>query len=236
MKDERVDINRGIEDAQVRHSYPYSSLPLLESHLHPKFAIYDAGMKLKNLLFNREYLIEALANYPSLSKIQDLYRGWNQIPPIHAQEDKTYVDPDFVLAFGSQDGSGDGKGDGKGDSDDPIDKDYYVGQPKRTRKRTILGRGDGLYLQRRTGLAADQQAGNENDDLRPRTRSVVAAEKLEARNGAPAKKRKVLSESFSHNQHLLSEATLSRINQQFGEAAWTADRIRRWSSSQTKRR
>jgi hypothetical protein len=43
MKEEEVDICRGIGDAFVRYIYPYSSLPPLESHVHPKFVIFDAG-------------------------------------------------------------------------------------------------------------------------------------------------------------------------------------------------
>jgi hypothetical protein len=67
--------------------------------------------------------------------------------------------------------------------------------------------------------------------LRPRTRSVAAGEQdVDGDvNGTNNKKRKVLSESFTHNQQPLSEATLSRINEQYGEAAWTSDRIRRWA-------
>lgn len=34
----------------------------------------------------------------------------------------------------------------------------------------------------------------------------------------------------SHNQPLLSEVTLSRLNQKFGDAAWTDDCIHQWSS------
>jgi hypothetical protein len=70
-----------------------------------------------------------------------------------------------------------------------------------------------------------------NLHLRPRTRSVAAAERgrgMAKSRKAPAK-RKVLSESSAHNQQLLSEATLSRINQQFGESVWTCDNIRDWS-------
>ena len=31
------------------HLYPFDTLPLLESHLHPKFIIFDTGNKLREL-------------------------------------------------------------------------------------------------------------------------------------------------------------------------------------------
>jgi hypothetical protein len=174
MNDEEVQFLRGIGDAAVIHRYPYSSLPLLECHVHPKFAIFDAGRKLKKMLFGdhlvKDALRRALEDYPSLLKIQRLYRAWIQDPPSIALEDKTYVNPEFILVY-SEDGSGD-------DHSNDSDYDHANGQPKRT--RTIPGRGDGFHLYRRTLL--------------------------------------------------LSKAALSRINQEFGETAWTADHIRQWSS------
>ena len=50
MKDNSVWIPRENDDeAPHFHSYPYSDLPHLVSHIHPKFAIFDAGRILKGL-------------------------------------------------------------------------------------------------------------------------------------------------------------------------------------------
>ena len=228
MEDEEVDIYRGIGEAHVVHTYPYSSLPTLESHVHPKFIIFDAGRKLRTLMIeNSDVLKNVIDHYPSLSKVQNLYRAWIQEPPKISLKDKTYINPEFELVYDPEyeDTSGDDpeyKDISGDDLDEPIDSDYGVNDDQ-----TLPGRGDGLYL-------------------RPRTRSVAAAEEASAYDGArggkartskvPVRKRKVLSESFTNNQQLLSEATLSRFNQQFGEVAWTADRIRQWSSLPKKRR
>ena len=252
MKDEGVEICRGIDDARVIHTYPYSSLPVLESHVHPKFVVFNAGMKMRKLVLEGKSAVlkKPFEDYPSLTKIQYLYRNWIQELPKFALKDKTYVDPELELVYDCE--FDDDIGDGNGD--DPHDNDSDYDEPMRT--RTTLGRGDGFYLRRRTRsvVQAEQARSNEDngfdDQARPRTRSVAAEQAGNgdvngARGGktrktrtskVPVKKRKVLSESFTHNQQLLSEATLSRINQQFGEAAWTADRIRQWSNFRKKRR
>jgi hypothetical protein len=95
--------------------------------------------------------------------------------------------------------------------DDLKDRNYVA----RT-NRTKSGRGDGF---------------------RPRTRSVAGAKRdgpeTPATKARAAKKRKVLAATHSHQ---LSKATLTRINQQFGEAVWTADHIRQWSKTSLKKR
>jgi hypothetical protein len=250
MEDEEVDIYRGIGEAHVVHTYPYSSLPTLESHVHPKFIIFDAGRKLRTLMIeNSDVLKNVIDHYPSLSKVQNLYRAWIQEPPKISLKDKTYINPEFELVYDPEyeDTSGDDpeyKDISGDDLDEPIDSDYGVNDDQ-----TLPGRGDGLYLRPRTrSVAAAEEASAYDGQVKrppPRTRSV-AAEQAGNGDGArggktrtskvPVRKRKVLSESFTNNQQLLSEATLSRFNQQFGEVAWTADRIRQWSSLPKKRR
>ena len=231
----KVEILRGFEEEGAIHRYPYSSMPPLESHVHPKFAIFDAGRKLKMLFEESEsnqILNKVVEDYPSLSKIQRLYRVWIQPPPNASRNDTSYIDPNFELVSDPpEDISSDGS-------------EYDA--PKRA--RTLLGRGDGFYLRQKTrSMAAGEQAGN-GDGTQAGNAQAGKGDRAQvgnvddngARGGkrgcggkrgrkAP-KKRKVLSESFTHNQHRLSEVTLSRINQQFEEAAWTADRIREWSS------
>lgn len=102
MKGDKVEIFRKNGDEYVRHSYPYFSLPLLEKcHVHPKFAIFDAGMKMRN--FISEDADGFKKNHwwlPQPSNVQLLYRCWIQDLPGHAPEDTTYVDPDYELVYG----------------------------------------------------------------------------------------------------------------------------------------
>ena len=60
LEDEEVDIDRGRGAGMVSHIYPYSTLPRLECHVHPKFAIFDAGLKLIKLLRGDEKSKSAL--------------------------------------------------------------------------------------------------------------------------------------------------------------------------------
>jgi hypothetical protein len=229
---EGIDICRKI-DKTVVYEYPYTSFPQLESHIHPKFAIFDAGSKLQKL-FNEDsdsnpVYEKILKDYPSVSKIRRLYFAWIRPLPTNALEDKTYVDSTSFEEFYDTP---------EVNSDIANDSDY---EDRSMWNRT---RGDGIFLRRRTRSVAAAEQALRAKRLRPRKQTIAngVGEGQSAQGGqtrkqkAPVKKRKVLSESFTYNRQLLSEATLSRINQQFGEAAWTAQRIRQWSSFPNNRR
>lgn len=228
MKQDRMDINRGMEEEQVRHSYPYLTLPDLKSHLHPKFVIFDAGKKLDKL-YNQDIKSNPVygkfvKDYPNAEKTRDLYIAWTRKPPDNAREDKTYYDPEnYVILDGPV------LQDIHDDLQLPDDDSEY--EEGRAATRTVAWRcGDMPYVVPRTrsmGMAGD---GNGQGGTTKKKGETTKKRK------APVKKRKVLSGSFSHNQQLLSEAALSRINQQLGEAPWTAERIRQWSFLPKKRR
>ena len=55
------------------HSPPFNTLPLLESHIHPKFVIYDAGFKLMGLKLN--FVENISQQFSSLTSIIHLYNG-----------------------------------------------------------------------------------------------------------------------------------------------------------------
>lgn len=226
------------------YRYPFRALPLLESHLHPKFAIYDAGRKLKTLAESsstQDELKEVLLDYPSLGQVKILYDVWIQTPPRFALQDTSYImDPkDVLVEYSSDEGSYIDGNEGS---------DYH----DRT-NRTKSGRGDGFHIRPRTrSVARTRSEAAERDNLTNRIKNDdddqtrAKSGRGRARTGktpakqkkAPAvvKKRKVLSDSHTHNQQLLSEATLSRFNQQSREAAWTGDSIRLWSTLPKKRK
>ena len=200
LREDRVHIPLEDDDGGTLLPYPYDKLPCLTSHIHPKFAIFDAGEKLEalgELSSSQQELREVLSGNPGLEKIRILYSAWIRTPPKDSVNDISYNDPNFVLAYEPED-------DGD-DSDDPEDGDYT--------NRTKIGLGNGTFP-------------------RPRTRSAVAAERSRKAPVA-VKRQKVLSGSSNHNQRL-SKATLTRFNQQFGEAVWTGDRIRGWSKTSLK--
>jgi hypothetical protein len=109
----------------ITHVYPFKTLPLLKSHLHPKYAIVNAGRKMQTL--ETVAHIQALvAEYPSLSQINHLYSAWLRRPPPHSKNDPTYNPPDD----GGDDDDGDDDDD---DRDDPNDGDYEDNQTSRGR-------------------------------------------------------------------------------------------------------
>ena len=129
--------------------YPYDDLPPLVSHLHPKFAIFDAGRKLKMFgnVSNQQVLEKFYDKYPELQKVWNLYRAWTRVPPIESLEDESYNDPHTVLVF-----------DDNSYCDDPRDGDCE----DRT-NRTKEGRGDGFYLRPRTqSVLVVAAEGNDN--------------------------------------------------------------------------
>ena len=64
---EKVKIMHHAEEDTV-YLYPYHTFPLLESHLHPKFAIFNARMKISKILQERSSL-QLFDDYPSLNNI-----------------------------------------------------------------------------------------------------------------------------------------------------------------------
>jgi len=73
--------------------HPFDKLQPLESHLHPKFVIYNARLKLDRVLDSESTLVESFEKFPSLLKILDLYRAWTRERPSNALEDLSYNDP-----------------------------------------------------------------------------------------------------------------------------------------------
>jgi hypothetical protein len=70
------------------HTYPFDGLPLLRSHLHPKFAIVEAGRRLEGLEPN--IFKQLLVDFPSLSLIGNLYEAWLRVPPAGWKEDISF--------------------------------------------------------------------------------------------------------------------------------------------------
>ena len=93
------------------YHFPFDTFPLLQSHLHPKFVIFDAGRKLATL--RGDSLQDLYTEFPSLRDILPLYRGWILPPPPEHLHDPTYT----PLAIPEDD-------DISSDDDDSKDEDY----------------------------------------------------------------------------------------------------------------
>jgi hypothetical protein len=180
--------------------HPFNTLPLFETHLRPQFVIFNSGSKLRRLAENSSNSFRKVRDeFPVIQKIIALHSAWCQELPITAHKDPSYWVPDDDFIAPNSD---DELGDCEEDASDPNDDDYGT-------NKTKSGRGN-LWVLRQQAAAEKQAAAEEQ--------------------APPAKhKRKVHSESLTHNQQLLSEKTLYSFNQQMGEVAWTNNRIREWS-------
>jgi hypothetical protein len=72
----------------VVHYHPYTSLPDLPCHIHPKFVILTLGEQLSSLV--DEVLNSLLEGYPILTKILILYNSWIIQPPLAANDSTSY--------------------------------------------------------------------------------------------------------------------------------------------------
>jgi len=90
------------------YTYPFNGFPLLKSHLHPKFAIFEAGRRLEFL--EPTVFKSLLVKFPSLALIGELYGAWSRKPPAEWKTDISFYDPDDT-------DDGNGNGDPDYDSD-----------------------------------------------------------------------------------------------------------------------
>lgn len=74
----------------TRHFHPFKTLPPLQSHIRPQFAIFDAGLKLKKLQVHVTVLKQLVDETPGLVDVIDLYKAWTMDPPAGHDQDLSY--------------------------------------------------------------------------------------------------------------------------------------------------
>jgi hypothetical protein len=127
------------------HFHPFTTLPLLQSHLHPKFAIYNAGKKL--LEFSQDHYLQLRRAFPRLVDIKKLYAAWLTQPKEEELEDPSFQPP-------RDDDEEDDDDDG-----DPKDLDYDDRPPSRQsppKKRRAPAPRTKSQPMKRKAPAADQ--------------------------------------------------------------------------------
>ena len=86
----------------IVHKYPYKSFPLLQSHLHPQFVIFDSGRKLKKL---EAAVLKKLADdTPSLLNVVQLHSAWMEPPGEEVQDKDLSYQPPVVESLSSDSG------------------------------------------------------------------------------------------------------------------------------------
>ncbi|KAJ8456400.1 hypothetical protein ONZ45_g18735 [Pleurotus djamor] len=115
--------------------YPFTDLPKLESHVHPKFAIYELGRKLAPIFKHDPARYDALFTlWPSLHQVLDIYNAWSR--PIPADRP-----PSFKSISSSSDEGKDKDGDF--DNSKTNRTDHHRIRPDRNlRKRQRSEHGD----------------------------------------------------------------------------------------------
>ncbi|KAH7921539.1 hypothetical protein BV22DRAFT_1122097 [Leucogyrophana mollusca] len=224
------------DDFTVR-VYPFDTLPVLVSHIHPKFAIVAAGMRLSTLQAED---VSALADaFPILPKIVALYRAWTGPCPANAQENDSFWPP-----YNPSDDDADDDDDR---GDEPRDKDYNdaVTEKGRYRSKTRNRARDASPTENRTRTrGANQRPGQTDgaDDMRDRD-SDSAVTKKGRYNGGHRKRRRrrnwhestgssgdAPSASGKRTQSGgLSRATVAEHTCKVGKMEWSGDALLTWS-------
>ena len=84
------DSSTPVSDANSTiHMCPFDTLPQLESHIHPKFVIVNAGAKLVKLA--TVDVLKLVEDFPRLSSIITLYNAWTR-----ELAEKELKDPSFI--------------------------------------------------------------------------------------------------------------------------------------------
>ncbi|KAF7424617.1 hypothetical protein PC9H_009925 [Pleurotus ostreatus] len=63
----------------VTHYFPFDTMPILTSHIHPKFAIFELGRQIA--AFPMDVKIKLINTTPILCSILDIFRAWSESPP-----------------------------------------------------------------------------------------------------------------------------------------------------------
>jgi hypothetical protein len=71
----------------TNHTYPFDTLPLLESHLHPKFVIFNSGKKINGLPVHK--YTKLMQQFPILGHVENLYMAWLESLP-NTVDDTSY--------------------------------------------------------------------------------------------------------------------------------------------------
>ena len=126
------------------HCHPFSTLPLLESHLHPKFVIYETGRKLDDILRpekkgryeeiarvnegRRQFGSKLRETWPAITHIEHIYAAWT-----HNLDLVTILkDTDFNPSPPSSDGDNDDDSDDDDKTNRTGPRDVKAGWSKET--------------------------------------------------------------------------------------------------------
>ncbi len=137
----------GQKKSVTTHHYPFKTLPIIKSHLHPKFAIVNAGQKIQKLgTTNGKNYLRMITDYPILGDVMRVYTAWLLAADL---DDKNFnVPPIPLLDLGGDSGVDDGDNDDDSDYDNRTipcrprprnritPKNSLQGSPVRKRKRT----------------------------------------------------------------------------------------------------
>ena len=101
------------------HVYPFNTLPVLVSHIHPKFVIMATA---KTVFRQEQDAIQALIQqFPTLETILKLSLAWRNFIPRRAKEDRSYWPP-YDPSSTDDEGNGDDDKDDKDCQDNVTEK------------------------------------------------------------------------------------------------------------------
>ncbi|KAJ3564508.1 hypothetical protein NP233_g8249 [Leucocoprinus birnbaumii] len=213
------------------HLYPYDTLPVLISHIHPKYAIVSAGAKLSKLPRDRVHAL--LQSFPRLLNIMHLYRAWIFPPPANFAEDDSFWPPyDPSDEKDNEDNDEGGKPRGK-DHKDTITEKGRCRIQKRPREQSPTGNSPRARAAYRQSDEVDEYEEVEESDC-----DTVITPKGRYTGGYWRRKqnrRKVVGDRLSASGKRKRSSGLSHVNigqhtRKVGKMEWNGDALRSWSS------
>ena len=113
---ERIPITRQNERPGVMsannftvHFYPFDTLPVLVSHIHPKFVIKATAEAVTSQ--TEDISQPLIQQFPILDMIVKLSLAWNNSTPDRAKEDRSYMSPHDPSSTDDSDDEGNGSDD-----------------------------------------------------------------------------------------------------------------------------
>ncbi|KAF8308058.1 hypothetical protein DL93DRAFT_2171404 [Clavulina sp. PMI_390] len=124
------------------YRYPFANFPTLKSHIHPRFAIVEAGRAFVNCSLPRAALIDAAraAGYvDEILAVEKIYEAWVQPSPDEADDNESFhFQRKNYRKGGGHTTDDDDDGDGSGGDDDDDEEEHEFDETKTESRRSSL--------------------------------------------------------------------------------------------------
>jgi hypothetical protein len=190
------------------HVYPFNTLPVLVSHIHPKFVILATAQAVAN---QEEDATQALVQrFPTLGTILRLSLAWMHLIPERAKEDQSYWPPYYPSDNSDDEDNGGDNGDDEEHQDNVTEK----GRLSLKRRRAEAPTGN--RPQTRSAAKRPAQMAIDGDN-------VIEDTRTEKGRCNPHRKR------WRGKRHCSAVMTTVEHNRQARTEGWSKEALINWS-------